>query len=280
MNRGIITIAVGAKYIRQAKYLALSCILNTPGTIRAVITDKPEALSDFYDMVIPYNEDYGSPFTLKLQLHRFTPFTKTLFIDADSLVVHPVDAYWELLEQRVFVYAGDMATDGIWYMDIAKTLKRLDADWLPKFNSGMFLFSSGNTVTALFDTALAYMRDKDSEIGYFRDTMLPDEPFLAMALAKLKIEPFPDYGRFSRTLIDAKKVQINVVKRVARFIKQGIPVTPFIVHFCGRFGGVFYFIEKLRLHWYFTSIAQSILSAMLDFIRKLKGESGSFGKAK
>jgi hypothetical protein len=184
-------------------------------------------------------------------------------------VFHPVEPYWEALDQRIFAYTGDLVTNGVWYMDIQETMQRLETPWIPKFNSGMFLFVSA--AASVFDMALAYLHNnRESEIAYFRGAMLPDEPFFAMALSKLNIEPLVDYGRFSRTLIDAKRISINVIKRIVRFTKRGVPVTPFIVHFCGRFGGVFYFFEKTRLFFCFHNPFQALISGILNLARKLK----------
>ncbi|MDR0598529.1 MAG: hypothetical protein LBG84_00395, partial [Treponema sp.] len=85
------------------------------------------------------------------------------------------------------------------------------------------------------------------DIPLFRGTNYPDEPALAIALAKNNIEPVNDRGRFSRTLIGASRIRLNVIKRTAFFRKNGASVFPLVVHFCGKKGRVFYLLEKLRL---------------------------------
>jgi hypothetical protein len=271
-KKGIITIAVGKKYVSQAKYLAHSCMLHTPHTLRAVITDDPAALAAYYDIAIPYNPEYGDPFAAKTRLHWYTPFEKNLYIDADSLVIHNIDSFWEYLEENAFVYNGEMLVDGDWYFNIAQTIVKTGILWLPKFNSGMFLFRNNEKSKNVFDTAYDYLinqKEKGFSIDFFRRKMLPDEPFLAIALAKNNIKPVNDYGRFSRTLIGAERIRINSVKGVSFFIKNGTPVYPLIVHFCGRFGAFIYLLEKIKLFFHFNPPFAILFTNIFSFIRKI-----------
>jgi hypothetical protein len=268
-SKGIITIAVGKKHSLQAKYLAYSCMLHAPNVIRAVITDFPDILNNYYDIVIPYNQEDGNPFTIKLKLYLYTPFDKTIYIDADSLVLHPIDLYWDFLIDKPFAYEGKPFSEGCWYFDIEKIIKQIDVPWIPKFNSGMFLFEKNERSRAVFTAACEYLENSGAfDIPFFRGKMLPDEPFFAMALAKHGIESVKEYGRFSRTLIGAEKIHINVIRGIGYFVKNGIPVFPLVVHFCGHLGKILFIREKLRLSFYFNSPIDFILSSLLTYIRK------------
>jgi CTP:phosphocholine cytidylyltransferase-like protein len=270
-NKGLITIAIGKKYARQAKYLAYSAIVHSPQVLRAVVTDRPELLEDFYDIIIPYNPDYGDPFAAKTRLYLYSPFEKTLYIDADSLVMHNFDSYWESLDEHSFVYEGTLLDEGEWYFDIGKTIQQLSLPWMPKFNSGMFLFRKDEEAKAIFDTAYDYLenqKERNLGIEFFRGAMLPDEPFFAIALAKHGVKPVEDHERFSRTLIGARNIHVNVVKGFAFFIKNERAVTPLIVHFCGRFGRFLLFWQSLRLYCYFAPPVSTLLMNILSMIRK------------
>jgi hypothetical protein len=273
-REGILTLALGAKYAAQAQYLALSCVLNSPHTLRAVITDRPETLTPYYDLVIPCREEFGHPFRVKTRLNRYTPFENTLYIDADSLVFHPLDSLFTALNGRGFVYNGGKRTEGTWYLDIGTLITRLGVPWLPEFNSGMLLFNREQSA-AVFEDASAYMTNyAESEIAFFRGTMLPDEPFLAMALAKNNVEPYEDFGRFSRTLIGASRIRLNAAHGFALYTKEGVPVFPLIVHFCGRWGNCLYALEKIRLRRLFNPPVRTILLGFLTFLRKLLKRDG------
>lgn len=249
VSNGIITIAIGKKYVSQAKYLAYSCMLNSPHTLRAVITNMPDTLTNFFDFIIPYN-DKDNPFSLKTRIYDLSPFENTLYLDADSLVFHPIDGYWNYLNDQNYVYEGAKLTAGDWYFDIEKARNLINAEWIPKFNSGMLLFRKSEAAEKVFNTANYYFfnhREENIDIPLFRKKFIPDEPAFAIALAKQNIEPTEDYGRFSRTLIGAKHIRLNCVKRIARFFKNGKMMHPLVVHFCGRKGGIYYLKEKLRL---------------------------------
>jgi hypothetical protein len=273
MTSGLITIAIGKMYISQAKYLALSAILNAPRVIRAVITDSPESLAAYYDLIIPYNPEYGDPFATKTRLYVYTPFEKTLYMDADSLVINAIDSYWDYLADNSFVYNGTLLTEGKWYVNIGETIKRTTGvTWLPKFNSGMFLFKKDSITKQIFDIAYDYLihqNERNIAVDFFRGKMLPDEPFLAIALAKNNILPVEDYGRFSRTLINAEEIHIDVIKRIASFYKNGKFVFPFVVHFCGRLGGSFFLREKVKLFLWFNSPINRLTASILIFARNL-----------
>ncbi|MDR3343234.1 MAG: hypothetical protein LBT14_10720 [Treponema sp.] len=271
-TNGIITIAIGKKYISQAKYLAYSCMLHAPQVIRAVITDRPEALSSYYDRVISYNPEYGDPFAVKTRLYWYTPFEKTLYVDADSLVINHIDTYWDALRERSFAYNGKMITEGDWYFDISTVMKQVSVPWIPKFNSGMFLFDKSEKAKSIFDMAYDYLHNqkkKKLDVDFFRKEMLPDEPFLAIALAKHDEEPYEDYGRFSRTLIGAKHIHVDVIKGLAFFTKNEEPVFPSIIHFCGRFGQFLFLQEKLKLFFYVNPPVSTMFTMICSLIRRI-----------
>ncbi|MDR2210644.1 MAG: hypothetical protein LBO65_04145 [Spirochaetaceae bacterium] len=269
-TRGILTIAIGRKFAIQARYLSISCMLHAPDIPRAVITDCPRMLEDYYDVVLPYKSEYGNPFASKTRLHLYTPFDMTLFLDADSLVVSSPGFCWKALEDSSFVYTGKLIKSGIWYFDVERTLKKTGFPWVPDFNSGMLLFKNDRAAQKVFDTACDFMgRPEEFHVPFFRGDMLPDEPFFALSFAQFGIEPHGDYGRFSRTLIGAEKITINTVKGIARFKKHGKPVFPMAVHFCGRLGMTAYAIEKLRLRLHFFSLLDRLIINPLARLRKI-----------
>jgi hypothetical protein len=278
-DKGIFTIAVGKKYAKQAKYFALSCMLHAPHLPRAVLSDQPKLLSSYYDIVVPFSKDVDDIFSLKTRLHQFTPFKKTLFLDADSLIMRNIDSYWDYIKQDCFAYSGGYINSGEWYYDISDIKKKLRSDWFVKFNSGMLLFDSSQKVQEIFNTANYYFFNHAAEgikVPFHRGNMYSDEPFLAIAFVKNNIKPVDDSGRFSSTLINASRIHINVIKGISFFVKDSRTVFPLVVHFCGRFGGIFYFMEKLRLYFYFNNIIQSILSGILSFVRKVEKKSTLF----
>jgi hypothetical protein len=210
----------------------------------------------------------GDPLNTKLKLPYYTPFQKTLYLDADSLVYGSLDYYFDVLNDAPVLYHGELLTSGDWYMDIAAVCQKEQLPWLPKFNSGMFLFNSGKEAAAIFDTAYRSLQNSAAYgIDCFRGNMLPDEPFLAIAFAKHGILPTEDHGRFSYTLINASSINLNIKKGMARFYKNGCIVHPLAVHFCGRFGDFFYRREKRRLASYIDNPLSRLVSSCFVLIR-------------
>jgi hypothetical protein len=252
-NRGIFTIAIGKKYARQAKYLALSAMIHAPHVPRAVLSDQTEYLAPLFDRIIPFNGETGEIFSLKMRLHHYTPFEKTLFLDADSLIMGNIDFCWDFVAHKPFSYFGIFADSGKWYFDIKEIMKKTGAEWFLKFNSGMFLFDSSGEARDIFDTAHRYFCGGGEKAGVspFRGTMYPDEPFFALSFVKHGLKPDDDGGRFSRTLIKASRIRINAVKGISSMYKDGRTVFPQVVHFCGRRNAPYYLREKLRLFLYF-----------------------------
>jgi hypothetical protein len=275
MKAGIITIATGKKFVRQARYLALSCILHCPGIPRAVITDHERYFEPFFDIILKYKPELGSPFETKTRLHLYSPFEKTLYLDTDSLIFSDIRYYFDFLDDAPFFYYGIPRHEGIWYYDIERVKKEAGVGWIPEFNSGMLLFSKTNragfpSAETIFETAYTYMKNPVFfDVGYFRKDMYPDEPFFALSFAKNELRPFDDHGRFSRTLIGATRIKLNVVKGFSRFKKHNSFVFPSVVHFCGTLGKQFYFIEKARLFLHFHSPIYSLFGFILVLLRKL-----------
>jgi hypothetical protein len=270
LNRGLITIAIGKKYASEARYLAYSCMIHAPHITRSVITDQVDYLKEYFDVIIPYEKYFGDPFILKTRLPIYTPFEKTMYVDADSLIIRNFDSLWEHLNNHAVVYSGALLKGGIWYMDISRTIKKFNIEYLPKFNSGMMLFDSSKKARSIFSIACEYMKNPgDLNIDCFRKNMLPDEPFFSISLALHGEQPTEDFGRFSRTLIKAEKIHVDAIRGIASFVKEGRPVFPLIVHFCGRFGQIFYFFEKTKLYLYFHPPVILLFNNLLSLCRKL-----------
>jgi hypothetical protein len=118
----------------------------------------------------------------------------------------------------------------------------------------MFVFDNSEKTNSIFNTAFDYMRNnKVLNVPFFRAEMLPDEPFFAIALAIYNEKPFEDHERFSRALMNADDIHIDVIKGIAHFhsITHGNYVHPLVVHFCGRFGRFLFWREKIKLFFYF-----------------------------
>ena len=88
---GVLTMAFGdERYVRQAENLALSLAHNMPSLPVSVITDR-RSVSELFDYAIRLDSSFGLGTVQKIYLDRYTPYSRTLFIDADSIVARPFD---------------------------------------------------------------------------------------------------------------------------------------------------------------------------------------------
>jgi hypothetical protein len=183
-----------------------------------------------------------------------------------------INSYWETLDEQSFVYEGRLISEGNWYLDVAKLIKQIQVPSIPKINSGFLLFKNDETTKSVFDMAYDYLvnqKERGLNIDFFRKNMLPDEPFISIALAKHDILPFQDYGRFSRCLNGTSRIHLNVIKRISFFVAYRQWVHPHIVHFTGRFGRFLLFCESLKLYFYFNPPVSTFALNVLSMFRKL-----------
>jgi len=267
-EKGILTLAVGKKYNNQAKYLAYSCILHSPTLPRAIITDDCEYFKELYDVTIQYTADMGDPFAVKLKLHHFSPFFKTLFLDADTLVYTDLHFMWDFFAEQSIVYQGVCKKEGNWYFkEIADVLKYYNVPWVGKLNSGIFLFRKDETGINVMNYA-SELRESHGDISNplpaqvtlpnWRGKMLSDEPFLAIAFGKYEQLPIEnDFGRMGRSLIGIKNVKLDITKGISKYIKEGKVVFPAVVHFVGG-KKTYYFEERMKLLFYYIGMPGGI----------------------
>jgi hypothetical protein len=259
--RGILTLAVGKpKYIEMAKSLARSLILHDPHLMRGIITDSrdPE-LGDLFTYRIDLRPEYGAGLRQKMFLDRYTPFEETLFIDSDSLVVHPLDAFWTAFESVPFgvcglgtLHAGD--TDDS--LDVPFILDHFKLKSLPKFNGGAYYFRRTPEAAALFTTARKLL-DHADELRFpnrrrQRSKSLNADPTdealysIAMAIHGLAVTNMGPGGMW--TAIDSSTdLALDVPNGVCSFVKRGRVVAPDILHLASFTESRIYLRECFRL---------------------------------
>jgi hypothetical protein len=251
-GRGVLTIAHGSRrYLRMAQALARSLRRHAPGLSLAVVTDAPGShLLDLFDARLRFEPGYGRGHAQKLNIDRYSPFDETLYIDVDSLVVDPLDEVWPLFAHTAVGVVGGSTRAGWWFGDIGALCTRLGVGEIPRFNGGFVFVRRSAEATAVFETARELM-GRYAELGLqpMRSGAPNDEPVLACALALHHVAGITDGGRSSRTPIGIRgPLRIDVLGGGAAFTKEGVPVCPAVVHFCGwRSRGFHYQREALKL---------------------------------
>ena len=274
-ERGVLTLGFGApRYRRMAVDLARSLRLNSPGTPLAVVTDHPAEMSRWFDVVVPHDPSHGRGFAQKLALDRYTPFRRTLFVDADCLAVRDVEFMWELFAAVPFGVCGRMAGSGRWFgADIAEVRAAVGLEGpLPLFNGGLMYWSDAPEAGGVFRTARELV-PRYSELGFGRmsgrDSAVTDEPLVSIAMALHGLSVVEDGASTMRTPIGSTgPLRVDVLRRRSGFTKEGVPVSPAIVHFCGDYAEGFVYrreVAKLRLPLR-SPLARTAASTVVDVV--------------
>jgi hypothetical protein len=257
MTQGIITIATGRReYIEMAIALGISISLHSPGAATAVISDShSKLLSRVFDSVIQPPSRKSSGFLLKTSLHELSPFDRTLFVDADCLVVSDIREIFARLCGEPFVVIGDKIDSGYWFTDIPKLLSKIGCSALPKFNSGLIYFEKGKTSEGIFTGAQeVFARQDYYEIEAFKGGC-PDEPCFAISMARQGVDAYPPPDKhFSFTPIGlVGKFFVDSIRGDAHWYLRDIgEVKPIVVHFVSRTNSPEYKSECVRLRLYYA----------------------------
>lgn len=260
---GILTVAFGPmRYKKQAVALAQSLKLHNPTWPRACVTENVDDpyLSQWFNILIPYRPDYGKGFYQKLYFDQYSPFQKTLYIDSDCLVTRNLDFLVERLEGKYGFtpLVEELATEGWWYMDIAKTVQRMRmAESMPKFNGGVFWFEDTPEGRKVFRKArqLAAV-DKRLSILELGD-WFNDEPVYGIVLGYLHSPVYVDQDGtgMSTPAHQEDPFDLNVLEGRASYHYKGREFKPTVAHFFGNYTSSYHYLrEKYSLQLYFEGV--------------------------
>ncbi|MBX7093193.1 MAG: hypothetical protein K1X56_00605 [Flavobacteriales bacterium] len=269
-NRGIITLAQGKqRYIDMAVNLAKSIRLNSPGLPIAVITDRPEAeMKKWFDYVVPVNPRHGLGLVQKVYLYDYSPFSETIFIDSDCLVVNDFSFLWDLFQGNDVSAIGEKLIDGNWAgMSVTETCDRLKLPYIVQLNGGVYYFKKNDTAAAVFSNAQKLIEAYDT-IGIARlRGQVNEEPLMSLSMAQFGLSPINDNGKGMRTPVGQKGVfRMDILKGYCSFLKHNIKVEPVIMHFGGGYPEAFHYRrEVLKMKIYLaTRIPKFIISAFVN----------------
>jgi len=199
-EEGYMTIATGQqKYLEMALNLALSIKLKDKKRPIALLHDKniriPEEYKKHFDYLIKIKDkDLLKYHMNKLLLLKYSPFEKTMFIDADSLMIKKdINTIWKKLKKYNFTVMGEKLKEGEkCFLDIKKMRDKFRIPYLVDFNAGVMYFDKSNISMKVFKKSREYYDNKKKILGSpFREGLYADEPFISAAMAKYELEPFP-----------------------------------------------------------------------------------------
>lgn len=272
-ERGILIIAQGKeRYIYMAKQIAISLALSNPNISRALVTDSiDEELKKYYDVIIPIDKSLGVGYSQKLYMYKYSPFNKTMFIDADCLVIDDIDWIFErFINHPVSVIGKKISTGSLLGTTVEILQEKVKIKYLPTFNGGVYYFEKGEKAESVFNEAIDIFCNKYDELNLWKFSGLPgDEPAMSIAMAMYDMQPIADEGNGMYTPVGQKGVfKMDALKGICEFYKYDEKVTPAIMHFGGGYPEAFHYrreTKKLRLVYYYK-IPRTLTSFMVNAI--------------
>jgi hypothetical protein len=157
-SEGYIVLATGAaSYVEMATNLAASIRVMDPRRRVCLVHDAGAALPEdarrlFTDFAPLAPDPRYPPVMNKLRLFGLSPYTRTMYVDADCLLVkRDVDRQWERASTRPFSITGDIATEGVWHgVRIEDVLRQEGAPYLIRMNAGVFQFDASAQAANFF----------------------------------------------------------------------------------------------------------------------------------
>lgn len=200
MPQGYLTLATGDRqFFDAAANLAISVQLNDTKRPISLLCDDASKLKaeekKLFDRII-----VALPGTLsvgcsgKLDLPGFLPYSETMFLDSDCLIMKPdMDRHWEKLATQCFNVTGKIKKKGFWYtFAIADVCEALFLPYMVRLNSGVMYFKKGAALDAFLET-VTDLRENARDVLFVqhRDmtAQFADEPFWSAAMARMEMEP-------------------------------------------------------------------------------------------
>jgi hypothetical protein len=247
VSEGYLLLAVGQqKYADMAINCAASIKLFEDGgrPIQLVIDRSihvDEALRRHVDFLDTIEMSHDLPATLnKLRLWELTRFERTLFVDADCLLLkRGMDRHWAKLNKFDFAIPGHESTSGEWYRtDISELLKLSGIAYIVQMNSGVIFFKKTLTASNMFVEAKKMLKDYGHYVKQRHGTgEHGDEVFLGLAFGSLGLKPYPFFdseaGSLMYSTLNGSEFHFGLTGDASRFKKGNHVVSPHFVHFVG-----------------------------------------------
>ena len=158
LGQGYLTLATGAqKYLEMAVVLGLSLKTFDPKRPVCLLHDERVTLPPYaeriFDQTILVGGDTKYTGCMnKARLYDYSPFERTMFIDADCILMKPhVDIYWSRCAGRSFTSPGGRQSTGRWEeLDIELACRRFACPYVVVMNSGALYFEKDHAAEQVF----------------------------------------------------------------------------------------------------------------------------------
>lgn len=150
MSFGIIYVATGNRCRREAAFSLISLIKSNPSIPITVFTDRTDEFGAFEHPRITYELIFDPHFSYIDKLFGFlnSPYEKTLFIDADTIVVGDLSDLSQLLDYYDFCAIQDPTNP---HAHPPQDYTFTVPDSFAEFNTGVVLYRKNEKVIQLFE---------------------------------------------------------------------------------------------------------------------------------
>lgn len=215
-SHGILYIAAGPRHFGEMLQSAQSVRRCHPELPMALITDQPPPQLNLFDEILPLENPRYS-FIDKIAPLARSPFERTVFLDTDTLVCHPIDDLFELLEKFEFAVS---------HAPLRHDRPFVTPNCFTELNTGVIAYRKTPGVLRLLEEWLRLYEEEVAATG----KMDSDQPAFRQALWESDIRFYllaPDYNL--RTVMPAASGRGHVrilhgrapdMQRVARWVNS------------------------------------------------------------
>ena len=234
------TLAVShKKYFEYAVDLALSIKLNDPKRPICLLCDDKRKISEsrqlLFDYIVEQNEhDKFIGCSNKLTMYEYSPFERTIFFDADTLLVRDnIDFFWEKLKNFSFTLEGHKKTVGMWGdLDVKKIIAELRLPYMIVGPSAFIYFDKSPKARSVFKKIKEYYDSNRRTITWIHKNVngqYADEPIICAAMCFNELEPIPFDWEGNCMFVGptgGTEFNVDVVNRKCSFMRGGYLCEP------------------------------------------------------
>jgi hypothetical protein len=226
MNReqslSFFTFATGKKYLDMAFALARSYRYHNgteiPFYIASVNNFRLPPDLHWVRKIFVDEITIGPGLEFKLHLIDIAPTEKSIFIDADSLIYSDVSFLFNMFNTGQPSVIGLKVTEGEWVdEDIKAACLEFGLDYVIRYCGALYYLIKNTAGKQIFDYAMSL--HQSTRRFQRNEKTIYDEPIMALALSKYRVEPLIDDGNIWGDLVHFNRnAQLNVFKGPAEFI--------------------------------------------------------------
>lgn len=154
-TRGGLYLGFGVHYLMMAGYSAYTAKKNGGIASVSITTNLPIEQANYNGLRLFDNVNYVNDYSInnrnyKIDSAEWTPYTKTIYLDCDTLILGTLAPLFYILDNVDFLVkmnnypSASTRSNNAW----GKSLKELN---LPEFNSGVFAFAKNQRVKLFFE---------------------------------------------------------------------------------------------------------------------------------